>query len=121
MRIDFVLLVPILLSSGALSMYGLTSGNDAAPPTELAPGKAAADKAAPGSDGTATAYDAEGKVLLVEACDQREDGDWDYPTCVRELREKAVAQLCKKGPGSFKWSFQVGSEASKLTQSTTCK
>lgn len=82
---------------------------------------AADGKAAPGTDGTSTAYDADGKVLLVEPCDKGDDGEWDYPTCVRELREKAVAQLCKKGPGSFKWSFQVGSEKSKLSQSTTCK
>ena len=104
MRVDFVLLVPILMSSAALSLYGLASG-----------------KVTPGTDGTATAYDGDGNVLLVEPCDQRGDGDWDYPTCVRELREKAVARLCKQGPGSFKWSFQVGSDPSKLVQSTICK
>jgi hypothetical protein len=91
-------------------------------PLLLATGTVLADgKAVAGTDGTATSYDEGGKVLLVEPCDKGEDGAWDYAFCVRELREKTVALLCKKGPGAFKWSFQVGSEKSKLSQSTTCK
>ena len=54
-------------------------------------------------------------------CDKAEDGAWDYPTCVRALREKAPKLLCKRGPGVYKWAFQVGSEKSKLDQVTNCK
>lgn len=79
----------------------------------------AADK--PGTDGTATGWEAGQKVILVVPCDKGEGGEWDYSTCVRVLREKVVGILCKRGPGNYKWSFQVGSEKSKLDQSTTCK
>lgn len=79
----------------------------------------AADKA--GTDGTATSWEAGKKVILVVGCDKGEDGGWDYPTCVRVLRERTVSALCKRGPGNYKWSFQVGAEKSKLDQSTTCK
>lgn len=78
------------------------------------------NKANAGTDGTATAWES-GKVLLVETCDKGEDGAWDYPTCVRTLREKVPGMLCKRGPGSYKWAFQVGSEKSKLDQTTNCK
>jgi hypothetical protein len=79
----------------------------------------AADKA--GSDGTATSWESGQKVILVVPCDKGEGGEWDYSTCVRVLREKTVSTLCKRGPGTYKWSFQVGAEKSKLDQSTTCK
>jgi hypothetical protein len=79
----------------------------------------AADK--PGTDGTTTAWESGGKVLAVEKCDKAEDGSYDYSTCLKALRERVVALLCKRGPGSYKWSFQVGAEKSKLDQSTTCK
>ena len=75
----------------------------------------------PGTDGTATAWEAGSKVLLVEKCDKAEGGEWDYSGCVRVLRERVVALLCKRGAGNYKWSFQVGAEKSKLDQSTTCK
>ena len=78
------------------------------------------NKAAAGTDGTATAWES-GKVLLVEMCDKTDEGAWDYPSCVRTLREKTPALLCKRGPGSYKWAFQVGSEKSKLDQVTNCK
>lgn len=82
----------------------------------------AADKAAAGTDGTATAYDQDKKVLLVEPCTKLESGEWDYTGCVHDLREKVVDLLCnKKGKGTYKWSFQVGSEKSTLSQNTTCK
>ena len=79
----------------------------------------AADK--PGTDGTATAWEPGQKVLLVVPCDKGANGDWDYQTCVRVLREKVPTILCKRGAGTYKWSFQVGAEKSKLDQSTTCK
>lgn len=79
----------------------------------------AADK--PGTDGTATSWESGPKVILVVPCDKGEGGDWDYTGCVRELRERTVSALCKRGPGTYKWSFQVGAEKSKLDQSTTCK
>lgn len=79
----------------------------------------AADKA--GTDGTATAWEPGNKVLLVVPCDKGEGNEWDYSTCVRVLREKVPTILCKRGPGTYKWSFQVGAEKSKLDQSTTCK
>ncbi len=82
-------------------------------------GALAGEKA--GTDGTATAWEAGQKVLLVEKCDKGEGGDWDYSGCVRVLRERVVGMLCKRGPGVYKWSFQVGAEKSKLDQSTTCK
>jgi len=75
-----------------------------------------------GSDGTATSYDDSKGVLLVVDCDKNQAGEWEYSNCVRELREKTVEILSKKkGNGTFKWSSQVGSEKSTLTQSTTCK
>lgn len=77
------------------------------------------DKPVAGSDGTATAWES-GKVILVVPCDKTDEG-WDYPTCVRALREKVPTILCKRGPGTYKWSFQVGSEKSKLDQATNCK
>jgi hypothetical protein len=88
----------------------------------LAAGSAYAgdNTAAAGTDGTSTAWE-NGKVLLVEVCDKAEDGGWDYPTCVRALREKVPTMLCKRGPGTYKWAFQVGAEKSKLDQVTNCK
>lgn len=88
----------------------------------LAAGSASAgdNKANAGTDGTATAWES-GKVLLVENCDKAEDGSYDYPTCVRVLREKVPGILCKRGVGSYKWAFQVGAEKSKLDQVTNCK
>ena len=78
------------------------------------------DKAAAGTDGTATAWEA-GKVLLVEPCEKGDDGAWDYVTCVRALRGKVPTVLCKRGAGVYRWSFQVGAEKSKLDQVTNCK
>ena len=75
----------------------------------------------PGTDGTATAWESGQKVIAVEKCDKAEDGAYDYSSCVRVLRERVVSILCKRGPGTYKWSFQVGAEKSKLDQSTTCK
>jgi len=75
----------------------------------------------PGTDGTATAWESGQKVIAVEKCDQGADGAYDYSTCVKALRERVVALLCKRGPGTYKWSFQVGAEKSKLDQATTCK
>lgn len=79
------------------------------------------NKAAAGTDGTATAWEQGGKVLLVELCDKGADGAFDYPTCVRALREKVPGLLCKRGVGVYKWAFQVGAEKSKLDQVTNCK
>jgi hypothetical protein len=58
---------------------------------------------------------------LVEPCDKDENGAWDYPTCLRVLRQTTAHALCQRGVGTYKWSFQVGSEKSKLDQTTTCK
>ncbi len=80
----------------------------------------AGDKDLAGTDGTSTSWE-DGDVLLVEVCDKDENGEWDYPTCVRALRQKTATKLCQRGEGSYKWSFQVGSEKSKLDQTTTCK
>ncbi len=77
------------------------------------------EKPKPGTDGTVTSYDQNKAVLAVEACDKK-DADWDYGPCLKVLRERTVALLCKKGAGTYKWSFQVGSEKSTLSQSTTC-
>jgi hypothetical protein len=75
-----------------------------------------------GADGTATSYDDNKAVLLVVDCEKNSAGEWEYSNCVHELREKTVDILCKKkGKGTFKWSFQVGSEKSTLSQATTCK
>lgn len=81
----------------------------------------AGDSELAGTDGTATSWQS-GEVLLVEVCDKREEGGaWDYSTCVRTLRQKTATLLCKRGDGTYRWSFQVGSEKSKLDQVTTCK
>lgn len=86
----------------------------------LAAGSAvAADK--PGTDGTATAWESGQKVLLVVPCDKGPDGAFDYSNCVHTLRERVPTILCKRGSGTYKWSFQVGAEKSKLDQSTSCK
>lgn len=77
------------------------------------------DKPKPGTDGTVTSYDKNKAVLAVEACDKKGD-EWDYGPCLKVLRERTVQLLCKKGPGTYNWSFQVGSEKSTLSQSTTC-
>ncbi len=81
----------------------------------------AGEKLSPGTDGTATAWESGQKVLLVEKCDKGADGNFDYSGCVHVLRERVVGILCKRGPGTYKWSFQVGAEKSKLDQATTCK
>ncbi len=86
----------------------------------VGPPALAGTKPVAGTDGTTTAYDGDGKVLLVEACAQAEGGEWDYSSCLRQLRENVVRALCKK-PGAHKWSFQIGAEKSKLSQQTTCK
>lgn len=77
------------------------------------------DKSKAGTDGTVTSYDSNKAVLAVEVCDKK-DGEWDYSPCLKVLRERTVGLLCKKGAGTYKWSFQVGSEKSTLSQSTTC-
>ena len=77
------------------------------------------EKPKAGTDGTVTGYDENKKVLAVEACDKKDD-EWDYGPCLKVLRQRMVTILCKKGPGSYKWSFQVGSEKSTLSQSTSC-
>ncbi len=83
----------------------------------------AGETAKPGTAGTCTSYDADKRVVVVEACGHAADkpDEWDYSSCLRSLREKTVEKLCKRGPGSYKWRFQVGDEKSMLDQSTTCK
>ncbi len=81
---------------------------------------ASADKAKPGTKGTATSYEADKtKVIHVEQCDEK-DGEIDYVPCVRAMREATITKLCKRGPGTYKWYFQVGDEKSMLNQSTSC-
>ena len=79
----------------------------------------AADKTLPGSEGTTTSWESD-KPLLVEVCDRDESGSWDYPTCARTLRSRTQALLCDRGPGTYKWAFQVGAEKSKLNFTTKC-
>ena len=74
-----------------------------------------------GTKGTATSYEADQKtVIRVETCSPQGDS-WDYVPCVRDLREKTVNTLCKRGAGSYKWGFRVGDEKPLLMQSTNCK
>jgi hypothetical protein len=71
--------------------------------------------------GTVSSYEADQKtVILVETCAPQGDS-WDYVPCLRDLREKTVNALCKRGSGSYKWGFMVGDEKPLLMQSTNCK
>jgi hypothetical protein len=81
----------------------------------------AADAPKPGTDGTVTSWDDAKKVVAVETCSKKPEGDWDYVGCMRILKDKTVAALCKRGKGSYTWKLQIGSEKSLLTQATSCK
>lgn len=88
----------------------------------LVAGLVSADgKPAPGTKGTVTGWEpGGGKVIAVEACTEK-DGDWDYVGCSHVLRKRVVDILCKRGPGAYKWGFQVGDEKPFLMESTSCK
>ena len=81
-----------------------------------------ADKPAAGTKGTVTAWESGGtKVITVESCTATEDGGYDYVSCSKVLRDRVVDIVCKRGPGTYKWGFQVGDEKPFLMQTTTCK
>ena len=91
-------------------------------PTVVIVTDALADKPVAGSKGTVTAWENSGKkVITVESCGAGENGDFDYVSCSKVLRERVVDIVCKRGPGTYKWDFQVGDEKPFLTQTTTCK
>lgn len=82
---------------------------------------ALAEKPAAGTKGTVTAWESGGtKVITVESCAATGDG-WDYVSCSKVLRDRVVDIVCKRGPGTYKWGFQVGDEKPFLMQTTTCK
>ena len=81
---------------------------------------ALADKPVAGTKGTVTAWDGK-KVITVESCTATDDGNYDYVSCSKVLRDRVVDIVCKRGPGTYKWGFQVGDEKPYLMQTTTCK
>ena len=61
-----------------------------------------------GHKGTITAWNEAGdKVIAHKICPRRR-GIWDYVACGNALRDELKLQLCAKGPGTYKYLYQVG-------------
>ena len=75
-----------------------------------------------GTDGTVTAYEADGRTVIEnkQCFRTRRHGGYDYVQCGRRLRDTVKLELCRKnGSGTHTWFYQVGDSRPSRT-STYC-
>lgn len=64
-----------------------------------------------GSEGTVTAYDADGRTVIEnkQCFKTRRYGGYDYVACGDRLRTAVKIELCRKnGGGTHTWFYQIG-------------
>lgn len=75
----------------------------------------------PGTRGTVTAYEPDGKtVVLVRACARDRNGAYAYSVCGPALRNEVRTLMCSRGKGAHPWKYQIG-DASPMAQVTSCR
>jgi hypothetical protein len=63
-----------------------------------------------GTEGTVTAYEADGRTVIEnkQCFKTRRYGGYDYVSCGRRLRSAVKLELCRRGGGTHTWWYQIG-------------
>ena len=76
-----------------------------------------------GTDGTVTAYDADGRTVIEnkQCFRTTRHGGYDYVGCGRRLRDTVKIELCRKnGGGTHTWFYQIGDNR-PIRSSVSCR
>ena len=74
-----------------------------------------------GHKGTITAWSEAGDLVIAHRICPRTRSSWDYVACGNALRDQMKTEVClAKGPGTYKYLYQVG-DGRKSPSSLYCK